>query len=57
MKAFTYLKKAMTNPQILGLLYLNKLFVVTTNASRSSMRVVLMQGHLTTYINKSLRLR
>jgi len=53
-KAFINLKRIMTYPPILALPNPNKLFMVEPDASRASMRVMLMQeGHPITYISKS----
>jgi hypothetical protein len=54
-KTFINLKRIMTYPPILALPNPNKLFMVEPDASRASMRVMLMQeGHPITYISKSL---
>jgi len=48
----------MTNPFMLDLLDMNKVFVVETDASRVGMRIVLIEkGHPIAYITKIFRLK
>ena len=53
--AFEALKKEMTNPPVLALPDLSKIFIVETEASEAGIGAVLIQeGHLIAFISKAL---
>ena len=52
--AFKTLKQSMTNPLVLALPDMAKMFIIETNISWTGVGVVLMQGHPIAFLNKAL---